>query len=256
MAVELYNDGTHKCIAFYDLVSGDGVQANQFLVVNGDHSALLDPGGDLIYNDLFMQSYKYLFTKSLEYVIGSHQDPDIISSLDKWLVGSNCKVLVPKLWERFIPHFSTPGKVMDRIIGIPDEGMNIYLGENGAMLKAIPAHFLHSEGNFQFYDSISKILFCGDMGASLVDDREGKPVSDFQAHIPYMQGFHQRYMSSNKVCRFWANMVRELEIEWLVPQHGPSFKGKEMVNQFLDWIESLECGVDLMTQEHYRIPLG
>ncbi|EIJ42200.1 putative flavoprotein [Beggiatoa alba B18LD] len=252
MPVELYNDGTHKCIAFYDLVSGEGVQANQFLIVNGSHSALLDPGGDLIYNDLFMKSYKYVFTKNLEYVIGSHQDPDIISSLNKWLVGSECKVIVPSIWERFIPHFAPPGKSKDRIIGIPDRGMDIYLGN--AVLKAIPAHFLHSEGNFQFYDPLSKILFSGDLGASLVHNKEDQPVDDFESHIKYMKPFHQRYMSSNKVCRFWANMVRELDIEWIVPQHGRSFKGKEMIGQFLAWIENLECGVDLMTQDNYKLP--
>ncbi|ALG68314.1 MBL fold metallo-hydrolase [Beggiatoa leptomitoformis] len=252
MPVELYNDGTHKCIAFYDLVSGEGVQANQFLIVNGSHSALIDPGGDLIYNDLFMKSYKYVFTKNLEYVIGSHQDPDIISSLNKWLVGSECKVIVPGIWERFIPHFAPPGKSKDRIIGIPDKGMDIYLGNT--ILKAIPAHFLHSEGNFQFYDPLSKILFSGDLGASMVHSKEDQPVDDFEAHIKYMKPFHQRYMSSNKVCRYWVNMIKELDIEWIVPQHGRSFKGKEMIAQFLAWIETLECGVDLVTQDFYKIP--
>lgn len=251
MAVELYNNGHHKCIAFYDLVSGEGVQANQFLVVNGEHSALIDPGGDLIYNDLFMQSYKYLFTKNLEFVIGSHQDPDIISSLNKWLVGSDCKVIVPAIWSRFIPHFAPPGKSRERLIGIPDKGMEIQLGD--AILKAIPAHFLHSEGNFQFYDPISKILFSGDLGASLVESNESVPVTDFQAHIPFMEGFHRRYMSSNKVCRYWVNMVRPLDLEWIVPQHGRPFQGKEIIVQFLNWIEQLECGVDLMTQNHYKI---
>ncbi|OUD16222.1 MBL fold metallo-hydrolase [Thioflexithrix psekupsensis] len=251
MAVELYNNGHHKCIAFYDLVSGEGVQANQFLVVNGEYSALIDPGGDLIYNDLFMQSYKYLFTKNLEFVIGSHQDPDIISSLNKWLVGSDCKVIVPAIWSRFIPHFAPPGKSRERLIGIPDRGMDIQLGD--AVLKAIPAHFLHSEGNFQFYDPISKILFSGDLGASLVENNESIPVTDFQAHIPFMEGFHRRYMSSRKVCQYWVNMVRPLDLEWIVPQHGRPFKGKAIIAQFLDWIEQLECGVDLMTQDHYQI---
>jgi len=27
-----------------------------------------------------------------------------------------------------------------------------------------------------------------------------------------------------------------------------------MVNEFLNWIEALPCGVDNMTQEHYRVP--
>lgn len=73
-------------------------------------------------------------------------------------------------------------------------------------MKAIPAHFLHSVGNFQLYDPVSKILFSGDMGASLVDD--AAPVSDFAAHIQYMDGFHRRYMAANKICRLWARMVR------------------------------------------------
>jgi len=58
MALEFYNDGEHKCIGFYDLVSGQGIQSNQFLVVNGKHSAMLDPGGDLVYRDLFMEAYR------------------------------------------------------------------------------------------------------------------------------------------------------------------------------------------------------
>jgi flavorubredoxin len=49
-------------------------------------------------------------------------------------------------------------------------------------------------------------------------------------------------------------MVRQMDVEWIVPQHGKSFKGKAMVNQFLDWIEQLPCGVDLMTQDNYRMP--
>jgi len=32
------------------------------------------------------------------------------------------------------------------------------------------------------------------------------------------------------------------------------FKGKKMVNEFLNWIEALPCGVDNMTQDHYRVP--
>ena len=253
MATEFYNDGEHRCIGFYDLVSGQGVQANQFLVVNGSHSALIDPGGDLVYRDLFMQAYRYLFSNSLEYVIGSHQDPDIISSLNQWILGSECKVIVPKLWERFIPHFAPKTDLSGRLIGIPDEGMNIHLGN--AILQALPAHFLHSEGNFQFYDPVAKILFSGDMGASMVHGNHAEPVENFAAHVKYMEGFHKRYMSGNKACRFWVNMIRKLDVEWIIPQHGRPFKGKAMIDEFLNWVENLECGLDLMTQDHYRIPM-
>lgn len=81
-------------------------------------------------------------------------------------------------------------------------------------------------------------------------------VEDFDKHIRYMEGFHRRYMVSNKVLRFWANMVKDLDIEMIVPQHGAIFKGKDMVKRFIEWIENLEVGVDLLTQDIYKVPSG
>ncbi len=124
-----------------------------------------------------------------------------------------------------------------------------------AAIVALPAHFLHSEGNFHFYDPVAKILFSGDLGASIVSpEAAGEPVKDFDAHLRTMLGFHRRYMGSNKVCRLWASMVRELDIEMIVPQHGSRFVGREMVGRFIDWVESLNCGMDLLTQDSYRVP--
>ncbi len=41
----------------------------------------------------------------------------------------------------------------------------------------------------------------------------------------------------------------------IVPQHGAIFKGKDMVERFINWVENLQVGVDLLTQEKYRIPV-
>ncbi|MGV6827051.1 MAG: MBL fold metallo-hydrolase [bacterium] len=253
MAEELYNKGSHVCVAFRDLVHGEAVQANQFLIVDEGHAALIDPGGELTYSRLFMEMGRYLNVKELDYVVASHQDPDIVASLNKWMVGTNCKVVVPALWERFIPHFTRPGKTEGRLVSMPDEGINLTLGN--IQLKALPAHFLHAEGNFQFYDPTSKILFSGDMGANLPPtmDNIDVPAKRLSEILPTMDGFHRRYMNGNKVCRLWANMVRSLDIDLLVPQHGRAMKGK-CIPEFIDWISNLECGVDLMTQNNYRIP--
>lgn len=256
MAKELFNNGHHVCIVFNDLAdksSSEAVQSNQFLIVTDGHGALLDPGGNMTYNALMVGMGKYFHFRKLEYILASHQDPDIVASINKWMIGTECKVLAPAIWERFLPHFCGVGNTEGRIISIPDAGMNIELGNT--IIKAIPAHFLHSEGNFQFYDVTSKILFSGDLGASLVPaDLAVESVTDFKAHLPAMLGFHRRYMTSNKACRFWANMARGMEIDAIVPQHGRPFVGKEMVSQFISWVETLECGIDLMTQDHYKVP--
>lgn len=256
MAIELFNNGKHICLMFDDLADEGGdvaVQSNQFLIIDNGHGALIDPGGNMTFNGLLMGMMEHFSSKKMEYILASHADPDIIASVNKWMIHAECKVAISALWARFVPHFCTAGNTVGRILSIPDEGMNFHLGE--CELKAIPAHFMHSEGNFQFYDPVSKILFSGDMGASIVSHTDADtPVTDFKAHLKYMEGFHSRYMISNKICRYWVNMVRQMDVEMIVPQHGKSFKGKKMVNQFLDWIEQLPCGVDLMTQENYRVP--
>ncbi|MGB0126982.1 MAG: MBL fold metallo-hydrolase [Rhodocyclaceae bacterium] len=256
MAVELYNDGSHVCVGFYDLVESGGdaaVQCNQFLVIDSGRAALIDPGGGLSYNSLLLALQKHVALKDLMYILSSHADPDVIASVNKWFVASQCKVLISRLWVRFLPHFTTGRVDADRIVAIPDDGAVIPFG-SGTII-ALPAHFLHSEGNFQFYDPVSKILFSGDLGASLVSPEvAGEPVSDFDAHLRYMLGFHRRYMGSNKVCRLWANMVRQLDIQAIVPQHGSRFVGREMVGRFIDWVESLNCGMDLLTQDAFRVP--
>ena len=257
MAVELYNDGTHIVHAFYDLVddtTSSAVQCNQFLVVDHGHGALIDPGGNMTYTGLLMDMQQYFSSRDLDYILASHPDPDIIASVNKWFVASHCKVMISSLWTRFVPHFTTGRDVSDRIVGIPDEGMKIPLGQ--CKLLALPAHFMHAEGNFQFYDPIAKILFTGDLGTSLVPHaRAADAITDFDSHVQFMEGFHRRYIVSGKVCRFWANMARQLDIDQIVPQHGCRFVGKAAVNRFIEWVEKLECGVDLMTQQHYRLPL-
>ncbi|SFU01105.1 MBL fold metallo-hydrolase [Pseudomonas marincola] len=255
--IVLFEKDGHSCLMFDDLVSGEGVQSNQFLIIDKDQYLLLDPGGDLTYTPLSLGLSRFIPVQDLTYIFASHQDPDIISSLDKWLLHTRAKVICSKLWARFLPHLTANYLAInhgistyDRILALPDRGLSFNLGK--CQLKAVPAHFLHSVGNFQLYDPVSKILFSGDMGASLVDD--ATPVSDFASHISHMRGFHQRYMASNKVCRLWAAMVREMDVAMIVPQHGRPFVGPEMITAFLDWVETLECGLDLMGPDDFRLP--
>ena len=160
---------------FDDLVSGEGVQSNQFLIIDHDQYLLLDPGGDLTYVPLTMELSRHIPVQELTYIFASHQDPDIIASLDKWLLHTRAQVICSKLWARFLPHLTANYLALsrgintyERIIALPDRGQSFAVGR--CTLKAVPAHFLHSVGNFQLYDPLSKILFSGDMGASMLDD--------------------------------------------------------------------------------------
>ncbi len=257
MAFELFNQDGHLCLMFSDLVDDhedQTIQSNQFLIVSDGHGALIDPGGNMTYNALRVAMHGHFTPAKLDYVLASHADPDIITSVNKWLVHSECKVYISALWSRFVPHLCGIGSTTGRIVGIPDAGMEIRLGRR--RLIALPAHFLHAEGNFHFYDPEAKILFSGDMAASIVlHEQAVLPVADISKHIPLMKSFHQRLMVSNKVLRYWVAMVRKLDLEWLVPQHGRPIYGAKAIADFLDWAESLPCGIDLMSQDNYQDPV-
>lgn len=250
MPVELYRKGDHACLMFCDLARGDAVQANQFLVVHGDTGAVIDPGGNLAYNDLYVGMQRHFAPHRLSALLASHADPDIIASLDRWMTATEAPLYISQVWERFVPHFCKPGKTEGRVIGIPDAGMHIPVGP--VRLTALPAHFLHAEGNFQFWDESSGILFSGDLGVSIgVDPRV--PITDLGPHIARMEAFHRRYMVGNKVLRLWAAMVEPLPIRTLVPQHGAPLEGPA-VRQFIEWARTLDCGIDRMTQADYAWP--
>ena len=255
VATELFNNGTHLCLMFSDLVEedADAVQANQFLIIDHGHGALIDPGGNMTFNELSLTMRKYMAPQDLHYLLASHADPDIIASLDRWMTASKADLVISRLWARFAPHFCKLGKTDKRIIGVPDAGGTLRLGKSDLVL--VPAHFLHAEGNFQFYDPTSKILFSGDLGVSLVSGEQARrPFTHLSDALPHMEAFHRRYMVSNKILRYWASMVRTLDIEMIVPQHGAPIRGKAAVAQFIEWAENLSCGIDLMTLSNYRVP--
>ncbi|HET6786417.1 MAG TPA: MBL fold metallo-hydrolase [Aquabacterium sp.] len=254
MAQELYKDAHHQCLMFTDLTRdvGEAVPSNQFLIVNKDTGAIIDPGGNMAYNELYLGVTRYFPPQRLAAIVASHADPDIIASLDRWMTSTTAPLYISKVWERFAPHFCKPGKTTDRVHGIPDQGMHIPIGDS--TLIALPAHFLHAEGNFQFYDPISKILFSGDLGASFAATQvKGSVITSLKPHIPAMEAFHRRYMVSGKILRLWARMVRQLDIRMIVPQHGLPMAGPA-VGEFIDWVQDLECGIDLMTQAQYTVP--
>lgn len=255
MPQELFRSAKHACLMFSDLGNegGEAVQANQFLIVDGDVGAIIDPGGNLAYSELYLGMTRHFPPSRLSAILASHADPDIIASLDRWMTATpDAKLYVSTLWERFVPHFCKPGKTTGRIVGIPDPGMRIPVGRHE--LIALPAHFMHAEGNFQFYDPVSRILFSGDLGVSMQTGPDAtKPITSLATLPRGMDAFHRRYMVSNKILRCWARMVRGLRIDMIAPQHGAPLVG-EAVPQFIQWVENLACGIDLMGEAHYQVP--
>jgi len=238
-ATILYESGDHKWIIFgRDPEKKDKiVDTNQHMVIAGDEAILLDPGGIELFAPMLAAVAHHVPISKIKTLFASHQDPDIISSLGLWdQVLEGATLYAPWLWEGFIRHF---GCDSIEYAAIPDEGMEIRLG--GRKLHFVPAHYLHASGNFSVYDPAAKILMSGDVGAALLPDDAPMFVEDFDNHVQYMKGFHQRWMPSNTAKQAWINRVRQLDVEMMSPQHGAVFRGAD-ITRFLDWLEALDVG--------------
>ena len=237
----IFQDGDHKWLAIVRDPQRPGhlIDTNEYLVSHGGQGLLLDPGGAEIFPAVFSALSAEFDPAALNGIFASHQDPDICSSLALWLeFNPRMHCYVSWLWASFIPHF---GGTTDNFVALPDEGADIPLA--GLSLRAVPAHYLHSSGNFHLYDAAARILFSGDVGAALLPAGEdGLFVEDFDRHIRHAEGFHKRWMGSNEAKRRWCERVAALDIDLLCPQHGAIYQGAD-VGRFINWFAELPVGI-------------
>lgn len=238
---ELYNGTQHQWRIFgRDPDKPEGIiDTNQILVTSGERAMLVEPGGIELFSPMLRAVLEYVEVEAIQDLFASHQDPDIVSSLGLWdNVLPQATLHAPWMWEGFIRHFGCEHITYN---GIPDEGATIRLGR--LELEAIPAHYLHSSGNFQLLDRQAGILMSGDVGMAIEPGQEGAGFfcEDFDSHTQYMAPLHQRWMPSSEAVREWVDRVAELDIRMLVPQHGRILYGED-VPRFLEWFRGLEVG--------------
>jgi flavorubredoxin len=242
----IYEDGDHRWMAISrDPAKQDFlIDTNEYLVLNGEQALLTDPGGMEIFPAVFSAISTEFDPRNIKWLFASHQDPDIISSLSLWLdFNPQLRCYLSWLWGSFVPHFGGNDKTF---VSIPDEGMDIQLGN--LRLQAVPAHYLHSSGNFHLYDAKAKLLFSGDVGAALLPpELDGLFVQDFDKHIRHAEGFHRRWIGSNEAKLDWCERASRMQIDMLCPQHGAIYQGAD-VGRFINWLAELPVGSGIGTR--------
>lgn len=244
-AEKFFSEGDHSWFIVFDQDESRVVDSNVLACQVDGQTLLCDPGGFEVFPQVFSALVDMLPPSSIKSAFVSHQDPDIASSLPLWNACNPDIVWhTSKLWVSFIRHY---GALDANIQGIPDEGGEIVLGT--MRLQIIPAHYLHSSANFQVYDPKARVLFSGDVGAALLppghaaflDRRDIESSAAFDAHIKHAEFFHRRWMPSNAAKRDWCERVSKMNIDFLCPQHGAIYTGRN-VQRFIDWFDQLDVG--------------
>lgn len=240
----IYQNGDHRWVMIARDPDKQGyiIDTNEYLICSDDDTLLTDPGGSEIFPSVFAALSTVTDPLKINRLFASHQDPDIISSLALWLdCTPNLKCYISRLWSTFVPHF---GGDDESLVPVPDEGMTLPLGSRHVQL--MPAHFLHSSGNFHLYDPDAKLLFTGDVGATMLPvDDNSLYVKDFDSHIKHAEGFHRRWMGSAEAKRDWCDRASSMSIDMLCPQHGAIYQGNDVM-RFINWFSELPVGLAAM----------
>ena len=245
----IFKKGGHEWLIFgQDPEKPDNVaDSNQVLISNGDRALLVDPGGIEVFPSMLSALTGKISIETIDRIFLSHQDPDVASSLPLWLrvCKDDIEVSVSSLWADVITHLDATCTVD----AIPDEGGDLPVG-GGLTLTVLPAHYLHSPGNFHIYDAEARMLYSGKVGSAIIppSNWNGYIVQDFERHVEYMRAFHQRWMPSTDARDAWISQVSRLQLDAIVPQRGMVLRG-DNVFRFLDWFSGLKLatGLSVMT---------
>lgn len=236
METILFQTAEHQCIVF----SGDDSHQpsrRRALIRHGDSTAVIDPAGQLAFGPLAMAVSRHAALDDLSLVFSAHDDPHAIPRLERWLAGTDTRIVASREWIRLSSGHGDPrGESMRkrRFLLLAQRGGRVQLGKSE--LRVLPALPAQSVGQSAIFDPVSRILFSGDIGAT--DRIEDAPCEDFDTLMPCLTARQPAYLRDTRGCREWALIVRDLRPHMIMPHSGAPIVGKQAVGRFLDWLES------------------
>lgn len=181
---------------------------------------------------------------TLDAVFINHQDPDVSAALEALLSpeGSTTHVLCSDETWQLIENI---GIDRDRYLNV-DDYPNGFRGRSGRVVQPVPSPFCHFVGSRMLYDPRTRVLFSGDLFASLTSAVAEGLFADETDWVG-MRAFHQIYMPTNRAIAMAIRKIRALDppVEIIAPQHGRLLRG-DTLQRFMDRLEALDVGLDIL----------
>ena len=208
---------------------------------------LIDPGGTAEFADVSAKLLKVVGDlQKINIISINHQDPDVCGSL-------------PVLANRFAPQslvlmtedtwrlVALTGVPRERVRYVEKYGGKMSFPQLGRTLQIILSPYCHFTGAFLLFEPQSGCLFTGDLFAGVTLDQQMYPLFATEHNWTGIRFFHERYMPCNVALRWIVKKIRQLEgVKMICPQHG-SIIPAELIPEFLDRMESLLVGADLLS---------
>lgn len=213
-----------------------GLQCNPYLVIDDGEGVLIDPGSLLDVDIVHGKLNELCPLEQLKYLVASHQDPDLCAAIPEFeRRGATAHVATHWRSSVIIKYydFNLPFYLVNH------EQYRLTFGSDRE-LRFIPAPYLHFPGTIMTYDPKNRILFSGDLFAAF--STQWSFFAD-ENYVEPMLTFHEHYMPGNEILRPVMELLLQMEIDMIAPQHGSIIK--ENVRDYIVALRDLECGTFL-----------
>ncbi|WP_338869075.1 hypothetical protein [Myxococcus stipitatus] len=219
-----------------------------------EFNLLIDPGSSSDFSTIHTKVTSLIGgMERLSALFINHQDPDVGSSASiiSARYAPRAGLLCSEDTWRLIVHQNLP-----RNRFIPTEkfaqGLSVPTGHK---LLPVPSPFCHFRGAVMLYDPQTRVLFTGDLFGGLTD-ANARGLWAEESDWAGIRAFHQIYMPVNAALARAVATIRKLTpaVEIIAPQHGRVIRGP-LVQQFLERMERLQVGLDIMDEAQDRTHL-
>jgi flavorubredoxin len=241
---------------------GSNFHCNPYLIVAGEEAVLIDAGSRPDFPVVMMKILQTgISPEQITTLIYQHSDPDLCGSMPNMIdICNNPKltVLSENNNNMFISFYIEKER-LSLLRSIDDYGFEFTFG--GRVLQFYKTPYAHTAGSFVTYDIKTKTLFSSDLFGSLsrrwglyieleeecytCDDYEHCVKNKDYCPIPDILEFHKQVMPSERALRYAMDVIRDLDIEMIAPQHGSIFKNKKDIAFIIDKLADLKgVGID------------
>lgn len=247
-------------VGFYE--ERTNLHCNPYLIVQDDKAVLIDSGSRPDFAVVMMKVLQTgLDPKQIIALIYHHYDPDLCGSMPNMIdicENPSLKVLSEQNNNIFINYYIE--KERHHLLESIDVLGNQFIF-NGRKLQFLKTPYSHCPGSFVTYDIKTKTLFSSDLFGSFSTkwdlftklDNECMICVDYNncinrkiyCPLPDIIDFHRQIMPSEKSLHYAMNVIKNLDINIIAPQHGSIFVNKRDIYFIIEKLGSIDkIGID------------
>jgi flavorubredoxin len=238
------------------------LHCNSYLVTAGEKALVIDGGSRPDFAAIMMKILQAgVHPKNIVGLIYQHYDPDLCGSISNFidLCGNPDLKIYSKASNNLFLRYYFEKTHHHMLVDI--DRIDFRLTVEGRVLRFIKTPYTHSAGSFVTLDERTETLFTGDLFGSFATnwqlfhelDEECFSCPDYQAcpnrrpycPIPDFLSFHKHVMPCNKALQHSMEVLEQVSVKTIAPQHGSIFHKKRDIRHVISLLKNLTgVGID------------